>query len=98
MIASLGSAGLSGRFRCEVSVKRAITASDLRKAEEAYRAASKQHEDARAARNDLVRRTAGEDWSYEEISEALGLSRARVGQIARRDSPPAKRPGRRPHR
>lgn len=91
-----GSASPSSRFRCGVSVERAITVSDLRKVEAAYKAASKRHEEARAARNDLVRRAAEEGWSYEEIADALGLSRSRVGQIASHGSTPgSKRRGRR---
>jgi hypothetical protein len=77
-----------------VSVEREITAKELRAAEAAYKAASKRHEDAKAVRNDLVRRAADEGWSYEEISQAIGLSRSRVGQIAGQPAAP-KRPGRR---
>jgi len=79
-----------------MSVERAITAKALRDAEAAYKAASKRHEEARTARNDLVRRAADEDWSYEEISEAMGLSRSRVGQIVNQGSASgSKRRGRR---
>jgi DNA-directed RNA polymerase specialized sigma24 family protein len=77
-----------------MSVERSITAKALRDAEAAYKAASKRHEDARSVRNDLVRRAADEGWSYEEISEAIGLSRSRVGQIAAKGTAP-KRRGRR---
>jgi DNA-directed RNA polymerase specialized sigma24 family protein len=77
-----------------VSVERRITAKALRDVEAAYKAASKRHEEARSARNDVVRRAADEGWSYEEISEAIGLSRSRVGQIAAQSTTP-KRRGRR---
>jgi hypothetical protein len=77
-----------------MSVEPPITAKKLHDAEAAYKRASKRHEDARGARNDLVRRAADEGWSYQEISEAIGLSRSRVGQIAGQGGTP-KRRGRR---
>jgi hypothetical protein len=50
-----------------MSVEPPITAKKLHDAEAAYKRASKRHEDARGARNDLVRRAADEGWSYQEI-------------------------------
>lgn len=71
-----------------------ITGQELRKAEDAYKAASADHEEARSARNELVRRAADGGWTYEEIADVLGLSTSRVGQIASQGAS-ARRRGRR---
>jgi DNA-directed RNA polymerase specialized sigma24 family protein len=71
-----------------------ITGRELRDAEAAYKAASENHEQARAERNELVRRAAYSGWTYEEIAEELGLSTSRVGQIAKAGGQTQKRRGR----
>lgn len=59
-----------------------MTATDLRKSEAAYRAASLRAEKARRARNEAVQAALREGWSHGRIAAATGLTRARVGQIA----------------
>lgn len=60
-----------------------MTAADLRKAERAYQRAAGRAEAAREARNSLLRAAVAEGWSHARISKATGLTRSRVGQIAK---------------
>ena len=67
---------------------------DLIDAEAAHEAASRVADQAREVRNDLVRDALADGWTHARISEASGLSRARVGQIAVKYRPARpKRPG-----
>jgi DNA-directed RNA polymerase specialized sigma24 family protein len=84
----------SSRFRCDMARKAKITAQELRDAEAAYKAASEDHEEARANRNELVGRAADGGWTYQEIADELGLSVSRVGQIATQAAAVSKRRGR----
>jgi hypothetical protein len=59
-----------------------MTADELRKAEARYQRAFARSEAAREARNAAVRAALAEGWSHARISEATGLTRSRVGQIA----------------
>jgi hypothetical protein len=58
-----------------------MTTDELRKAEARYKRASLRAEEAREARNRLVREALTEGWTHARIAEATGLSRGRVGQI-----------------
>lgn len=55
---------------------------DLRRAEAAYRRATRRSEQMRAERNDAVRQALAEGWTHQQISDATGLSRGRISQIA----------------
>jgi hypothetical protein len=55
---------------------------ELRKVEARYQRASRLAEQAREARNAAVREALAEGWTHAKISEATGLTRGRVGQIA----------------
>ena len=57
-------------------------AESLRTVELAYRAAFTRSEEFRAKRNAAVHAAIAAGWSHARISEATGLTRARVGQIA----------------
>lgn len=59
-----------------------MTPEELRKIEARYQRASKRAEEAREARNAAVREALAEGWTHAAISEATGLSRGRIGQIA----------------
>jgi hypothetical protein len=59
-----------------------VTVEQLRNAEAAYRAASRRAEAKRAERNRLVREALEAGWTHAEISDATGLTRGRIGQIA----------------
>lgn len=59
-----------------------MTAQELRKAEVAYRVASRRAEEKREARNALVKQALAEGWTHAQIAEATGLTRGRIGQIA----------------
>jgi DNA-binding NarL/FixJ family response regulator len=56
---------------------------DLAKAEREYRSAEAKAEAKRTARNALVREAIGAGWTHAQIAEATGLTRSRVGQIAK---------------
>lgn len=62
-----------------------MTAEELQALEDAYRDAAGAAETARQARNEGVRQAVREGWSHARIARALGLSRARVGQMALKD-------------
>jgi DNA-directed RNA polymerase specialized sigma24 family protein len=53
-------------------------------AESEYREAQERIEVLRRVRNDVVRQALEQGWTHARISEATGLSRGRVGQIAQR--------------
>lgn len=77
---------MSATQRCE-----AVTAIDLRQAERVYQHAAAKAEAAREARNAVVRAALAEGWTHARISEATGLTRGRIGQIAlasKNSSPP----------
>lgn len=59
-----------------------ITANRLTKLEAAYRAASEEEDKTRRARNAGVRQALAEGRTHAWVSEAIGLSRGRVNQIA----------------
>lgn len=59
-----------------------MTRVELHKAEVRYQRASRRAEEARQARNAAVQRALAEGWTHAKISEATGLTRSRVGQIA----------------
>jgi hypothetical protein len=59
-----------------------VTADDLRKAEARYKRAVRRSEEAREARNALVRQALAEGWTHARIAEATGLTRGRIGQMA----------------
>jgi hypothetical protein len=61
-----------------------VTAADLEHAELRYRKAAARAEEWRETRNRLVREALASGWTHARISEATGLSRGRVGQIAQR--------------
>jgi hypothetical protein len=56
-------------------------AADLRKAEAAYRAASEKAERLRAIRNETVRDALRGGMTHQQIADATGLSRGRIGQL-----------------
>jgi CRP-like cAMP-binding protein len=55
----------------------------LRDAETRYQRAAERSERARQDRNDTVRAAIAAGWTHARIAEATGLTRSRVGQIAR---------------
>jgi len=55
---------------------------ELQQTESAYRSASQQAEQLREKRNQLVRQALAAGMTHAQISEATGLSRGRIGQIA----------------
>ena len=60
-----------------------MTADDLRKAEARYQRAFRRSEELREARNGLVREALAAGWTHVKIAEATGLTRGRVGQLAK---------------
>lgn len=60
-----------------------MTANDLRKAEARYQRAFRRSEEAREERNRLVREALDAGWTHARIAGATGLTRGRVGQLAR---------------
>lgn len=59
-----------------------MTADELRKAEAAYRAASRRAEAKRLERNQAVRAALKAGMTHAAIADITGLSRGRIGQIA----------------
>jgi len=59
-----------------------MTTSELRKAEAAYQRAYRRAEALREARNAAVRQAIAQGWTHQQISDATGLTRGRIGQIA----------------
>ena len=60
---------------------------NLRSAGDAFAAASRQAEEQRQRRNRLIQEAVVAGWTQEQIAEASGVSRSRIGQIS-----PARRP------
>ena len=59
-----------------------VTAADLRKAEARYQRAFRRAEEARGHRNAAVRAALDAGWTHQQIANATGLTRGRIGQIA----------------
>jgi len=59
-----------------------MSTEDLQTTEAAYKAASQHAEELREQRNHLVREALSAGMTHAQISEATGLSRGRIGQIA----------------
>lgn len=59
-----------------------MTAEDLRKIEARYERAFARAEQAREDRNTAVRAAIAAGWTHQQISDATGLTRGRIGQIA----------------
>lgn len=55
---------------------------ELKKAEARYRRAFSRAEEAREARNEAVRKALAAGWTHQRISEATGLTRGRINQLA----------------
>lgn len=64
-----------------------MTPQELRKAEAAYQAAVRRSEAKREARNAAVHQALSEGWTHARIAEATGLTRGRVGQLAKETQP-----------
>jgi ribosome-binding protein aMBF1 (putative translation factor) len=60
-----------------------VTSAQLRRAEARHRRAAVAAEEARRARNEIVRKAAREGWSQAELAHTLGLTGSRVGQICK---------------
>jgi hypothetical protein len=58
-----------------------MSATELRKAEAAYRAAFGRSEAKREARNEAVRRAVASGMPQVEVARITGLGKARIGQI-----------------
>jgi uncharacterized protein YerC len=56
---------------------------ELAAAQSAYAEAEARLDRLRSARDLLVREKLREGWTYQQVSDATGFSRGRVGQIAR---------------
>jgi hypothetical protein len=59
-----------------------VTVEELRKAESRFKRAYERMEHAREARNEAIRAALAEGWTHQRISEATGLTRGRINQIA----------------
>lgn len=59
-----------------------MTPDDLRKAEARYQRALRHCEAERQARDALIREAIAAGWTHARISEATGLTRGRIGQLA----------------
>ena len=60
-----------------------MTADELRKAEARYQRAFRRSETLREERNAALRAAIEEGWTHAQIAEATGLTRSRVGQLAK---------------
>ena len=60
-----------------------MTAGQLRHAEARYQRAFARSEAEREARNAAVRHALAEGWTKSQIARATGLTRSRIGQIAK---------------
>lgn len=63
-----------------------VSADQLRKAEADFKAKYKASERSRQRRNEVVRSALAEGWTHQQISDATGLTRGRISQIARGSS------------
>jgi DNA-directed RNA polymerase specialized sigma24 family protein len=61
-----------------------MTADYLRNVERIYRGERADLEKARERRNAAVRQAISEGWTHEQIADATGITRGRIGQIATR--------------
>jgi hypothetical protein len=61
-----------------------MTVEELRQAETRFQRAYRRSETEREQRNAVVREAIAAGWPYSRIAEAMGVSKARVGQIALR--------------
>lgn len=60
-----------------------MTADDLRQAELAYQETLLLVEPVRAARNRAIREALADGWTHAQIARATGLTRGRIGQLAK---------------
>ena len=60
-----------------------MTPAELRKAEARYQRAFRRSEALREERNAAVRQAIAEGWTHARIAEATGMTRSRVGQLAK---------------
>jgi DNA-binding NarL/FixJ family response regulator len=60
-----------------------VTADQLRKAEAAFKKSYAAAERDREGRNEAVLEALRTGWTHQQISDATGLSRGRISQIAR---------------
>lgn len=60
-----------------------MTADDLKRAESRYQRAAQRAEQARSERNAAVCAALADGWTHARISAATGLTRGRIGQIAK---------------
>jgi ParB-like chromosome segregation protein Spo0J len=60
-----------------------MTGHDLRKVELQYRSAQSRADLLRLERNRAVREALDAGWTHAQIAEATGLTRGRVGQLAK---------------
>jgi hypothetical protein len=60
-----------------------MTADGLRKAEARYQRAFARSEQLRRERNALVLEALGAGWTHAQIAKATGLTRGRIGQLAK---------------
>lgn len=61
-----------------------MTVAELRKAQRALERDLVRYEASRLARDEAVRQALAEGWTHAKISEATGLTRGRIGQLAQR--------------
>lgn len=61
-----------------------MTVAELRNAQRSLERALQRAEAARQARDEAVRQALAENWTHAKISEATGLTRGRIGQLAQR--------------
>ena len=59
-----------------------VSNEQLREAEQKFKADYRAAERSRARRNELVRKALKEGWTHQQVSDATGLSRGRISQIA----------------
>lgn len=60
-----------------------MTAEELRKAEARFRRAFARSEELRRERNALILEALDAGWTHARIAEATGMTRSRVGQLAK---------------
>jgi transcriptional regulator with XRE-family HTH domain len=60
-----------------------VTADELRKAEARYQRAFARSEELRRERNALILDALAAGWTHAQIAKATGMTRSRVGQLAK---------------
>jgi hypothetical protein len=65
-----------------------MTADELRTAQQAFTASEIRTHALRLARDHAIQQALTEHWTQARISEATGLTRGRIGQLAQRLHPP----------